>query len=270
MDEIGSFVPQAKVPLPLDLNEFRLDLFVYDNSYLVQLNGQRLIDRRPLFYKNGLTGFYSIGSVIFDSLKITAADNVNPGDLVYVSDFDQEPGGAGWVPFNGQWHVSEGQMAQQDPTLHDTGIGYESGTFENYVIQTSFQHHEGAGAGIFFNMPSPYQINGAHVVRYSDETDALIWGYYDAQGTFVRQGFADIAPPGDQSHLLRVFSGADSYDVFLDDQLVARDVPLQQSQGSIGLTTSRSAAGFSLVEVFSLFGTDEVGLRQLTPVAAGA
>ncbi|UCC54361.1 MAG: hypothetical protein JSV68_10415 [Anaerolineaceae bacterium] len=267
MDEIGSFVPQAQVPLPLDLNEFRLDLFVYDNSYLVQLNGQRLIDRRPLFYKNGLTGFYSIGSVIFDSLKITAADRVNPGDLVYVSDFDQEPGGAGWVPFNGEWHVSEGQMAQKDPALYDTGIGYESSTFENYVVQTNLEHHEGAGAGLFFNMPSPYQINGAHVVRYSDETDALIWGYYDAQGVLIRQGFAESIPPGDQPHLLQVFSGDNSYDVFLDNSLVARDVPLQKRQGHIGLTTSRSAAGFSLVEVFPLFSSNAVGEQQLTPVA---
>jgi len=268
MDEIGSFVPQAQVPLPLDLNEFRLDLFVYDNAYLVQLNGQRLIDRRPLFYKNGLTGFYTIGSAIFDSMKITAADSVNPGDLVYVSDFEQDPGGAGWVPFSGEWRISNGQMNQLDPNIYDSGIAYETSTFENYVVQAIFEHQQGAGAGLFFNMPSPYQINGAHMVRYSDETDALIWGYFDAQGTFMRQGFAESDPPGNQQpHLLQIFSGDNSYDVFLDDQLVARDVPLQQRQGNVGLTTSRSAAGFSLVEVFPLFGSSEVGLRQLTPVS---
>ena len=110
-------------------------------------------------------------------------------------------------------------MTQNDPNAYDTGIGYETGVYENYVVQARFEHHQGVGAGLFFNMPSPYQINGAHVVRYSDETDALIWGHYDAQGAFVRQGFADIAPPGDQLHQLQVFSGADSYDIFLDDLL---------------------------------------------------
>ncbi|UCG25790.1 MAG: hypothetical protein JSW55_07315, partial [Chloroflexota bacterium] len=266
MDEIGSFVPQAQVPLPIDLNEFRLDLFVYENAYLVQLNGQRLIDRRPLFYKNGLAGYYSMGSAIFDTLKITAADSVNPGDLVYVSDFDQEPGGAGWVPFSGEWRVSEGQMVQVDPNAYDTGIGYETSSFENYVVQVALEHLQGVGAGLFFNMPSPYQMNGAHVVRYSDETDALIWGYNDAQGTFMRQGFAETDPPGVQEpHLLQVYSGENSYDIYLDDRLFARDVPLQQLQGHVGLTTSRSAAGFSSVEVFPLFSSSAVGLRQLTP-----
>jgi hypothetical protein len=269
MDEIGSFVPQAQVPLPPDLNEFRLDLFVYDNAYLVQLNGQRVIDRRPLFYKNGLVGFYSIGSSIFDSVKITGADSVNPGDLVYVSDFDQDPGGVGWVPFSGEWHISEGQMNQVDPTVYDSGIAYEASVFENYVVQAQFEHKQGAGAGLLFNMPSPYQSNGAHIVRYSDETDALIWGYFDAQGTFMRQGFAESEPPGDQQpHLLQVYSGESSYDIFLDDRLLARDVPLHQRQGNVGLTTSRSAAGFSLVEVFPLFSSNAIGPNQLAPIPA--
>jgi hypothetical protein len=230
------------------------------------LNGQRLIDRRPLFYKNGLTGYYSMGSAIFDTLKITAADSVNPGDLVYVSDFDQEPGGAGWVPFSGEWRVSDGQMVQVDSNAYDTGIGYESSTFENYIVQVVLEHLQGVGAGLFFNMPSPYQMNGAHVVRYSDETDALIWGYVDAQGTFMRQGFAETDPPGIQEpHLLQVFSGENSYDIYLDDSLLARDVPLEQLQGHVGLTTSRSATGFSSVEVFPLFSSNAAGLRQLTP-----
>jgi hypothetical protein len=268
VDEIGSFVPQAQVPLPPDLNEFRLDLFVYENAYLVQLNGQRIIDRRPLFYKNGLVGFYSISSAIFDSMKISGADSVNPGDLVYVSDFDQDPGGVGWVPFSGEWHISDGQLNQLDPTVYDSGIAYEASIFENYVVQTHFEHKQGAGAGLLFNMPSPYQNNGAHVVRYSDETDALIWGYFDAQGAFMRQGFAESDPPGEQTpHLLQVFSGESSYDIFLDNRLVARDVPLLQRQGNVGLTTSLSAAGFSLVEVFPLFSSNAVGPNQLTPVA---
>ncbi len=271
VDEIGSFVPQAQVPLPLDLNEFRLDLFVYDNSYLVQLNGQRLIDKRPLFYKNGLVGFYSMGSAIFDTIKINPADSANPGDLVYVSDFDQEPGGAGWVPFNGEWRVSAGQMVQVDPNAYDTGIGYESSSFQNYVVQVILDHLQGVGAGMFFNMPSPYQMNGAHMVRYSDETDALIWGYIDAQGTFTRQGFVETNPPGiEEPHLLQVYSGENSYDIFLDDQLVARDVPLQQIQGHVGLTTSRSAAGFSSVEVFPLFSSSAADLSQLTPASTVA
>ncbi|MFZ5878769.1 MAG: hypothetical protein ACOY0R_05320 [Chloroflexota bacterium] len=263
VDETGSFTTQAQVPLTVNTTEFRVDLYVFSNTYLVQVNGQRLIENRPLYYKNGMVGFYALGPVIFDTYKLTAAENQNPGDMVYTSDFDQDPGGAGWVPISGSWQVVKGQMLQSDPAAVDAAIGYETSTFENYTLRATFNHLSGQGAGVLFNMPSPYQVNGAHIARYSDETDSLIWGYYDAQGAFNRQGFLLIPPADRDVHILQVFSGHNSYDVFLDDVLLARDVPLQSIQGAVGLTTSRCSAGFTLVEVFPLFGATQ----ELTPVA---
>ncbi|HNA55392.1 MAG TPA: hypothetical protein PLM13_13705 [Anaerolineales bacterium] len=264
MDETGAFVTQAQVPLSINTTEFRLDLYVYSNTYLVQVNGQRLIENRPLFYKNGMIGFYALGPVIFDTYKLTAAENQNPGDMIYTSDFDQDPGGAGWVPISGMWQIASKQMVQSDSAVNDAAIGYETSTFENYTLQTTFNHLSGQGAGVLFNMPSPYQINGAHLVRYSDETDSLVWGYYDAKGVFNRQGFADVSAAGKAAHTLQIFSGDNSYDIFLDDEMLARDVPLESIQGSVGLTTSRSSAGFTTVEVFPLFGTTASPVAALT------
>ncbi len=267
MDATGSFVTQVQVPLSINTTEFRIDLYVYSNTYLVQVNGQRLIDNRPLFYKNGLIGFYALGPAIFDTFKLTAADNPNPGNLVYTSDFDQNPGGAGWVPFAGAWKIADKQMVQTDPIIVNSGIGYESSSFQNFTLRVTFDHISGQGAGVLFNMPSPYDLNGAQLVRYSDETDSLIWGYFDAKGAFNRQGFTNIAPAGNAPHTLQIFSGDISYDVFLDDQLLIRDVPLQSKQGNIGLITSGASAGFSLVEVYPLFGVSGAPTGQLTPVA---
>ena len=176
MDETGAFVTQARVPLSMNTTEFRLDIYVYSNSYLVQVNGQRMIETRPLFYKNGMLGFYALGSSVFDNYKLTTADNQNPGDMVYTSDFDQEPGGAGWVPISGSWQIASKQMLQSDSTFTDAAIGYETSTFENYTLRATFNHLTGQGAGVFFNMPSPYCINGVHLVRYSEETDSIICG----------------------------------------------------------------------------------------------
>jgi hypothetical protein len=265
IDETGAFITQVQVPLSVNTNEFRLDLYVFSNTYLVQVNGQRLIENRPLFYKNGMLGFYALGPVIFDTYKLTAAQNQNPGDMVYTSDFDKDPGGAGWVPISGAWQIASKQMVQSDPSVADAAIGYEAGTFENYTIQTTFNHLTGQGAGLLFNMPSPYQINGAQVVRYSDETDSIIWGYFDKQGAFNRQGFVNISPAAKDAHMLQIFSGDNSYDVFLDTEMLARDIPLQSIQGSIGLTTSRSSAAFSTVEVFPLFGSTAVVNETLVP-----
>lgn len=254
MDDTGAFVTQARVPLSVNTTEFRLDMYVYSNSYLVQVNGQRMIENRPLFFHNGMIGFYALGSAVFDTYKLTTAENQNPGDMVYTSDFDKEPGGAGWVPISGSWQIASKQMLQSDPIFVDAAIGYETSTFENYTIRATFNHLEGHGAGVLFNMPSPYSINGAQLVRYSDETDAIIWGYYDSKGVFNRQGFVDASQPEKEAHTLQVFSGNDSYDIFLDSEMIVRDVPLVSIQGAVGLITSRSSAAFSYVEIFPLFG----------------
>lgn len=264
MDDTGAFVTQARVPLTLNTTEFRLDVYVYSNSYLVQVNGQRMIENRPLFYQNGMIGFYALGPAVFDTYKLTAAENQNPGDMVYTSDFDKEPGGAGWVPISGSWQIASQQMVQSDATFVDAAIGYESSTFENYTMRATFNHLDGQGAGVLFNMPSPYSINGAHLVRYSDETDSIIWGYYDSKGVFTRQGFVDASPAGKEVRTLQVFSGTDSYDVFLDEDMIARDVPLVSIQGAVGLITSRSSAAFSFVEVFPLFGATSDPVVALT------
>jgi len=156
-------------------------------------------------------------------------------------------------------------MTQNDPAAIDAGIGYETSTFQDFVLRAAFTATQGTGVGVLFNMPSPYQLNGAQLVRYSDETDAILWGYYDAAGVFNRQGFSNLDPPGVTPHTLKIFSGQTSYDIFLDEQLIARDVPLQTSRGSIGLITSRASAGYSLVEVFPLFGANQATSQILTP-----
>lgn len=260
MDEQGNFVKQVAVPFDVDTQNYRLDLYVLDKTYTVQLNGQTLIERRPLFYPSGLVGFYSLGPARFDTLKINTAKAEQPGELVYVSDFDRDPGGAGWVPFAGEWRLSQGDMVQVNPAAQDAGIGYQAGAFENYALQVSLRHLIGVGGGLLFNMASPYQLNDSHMVRYSDQTDSLFWGYFDASGTFTRQGFVDTPAPGSEQHQIRVYSGNDNYDIFLDDQLIARSVPLQRNSGHIGLTTSRSSVAYALVEAFPLFGDAPVAL----------
>lgn len=260
-DKDGKFIKQVSVPFGPDSGEYRLDLYVLGNTYTVQVNGQTLIDRRPLFYPNGLVGYHTLGPARFDTLKITTATIDAPAEQVYVSDFDQNPGGAGWVPFNGEWEITDGELVQANPAAQDAGIGFEGSAFEDYGLQVTFRHLTGAGGGLLFNMPSPYQLNGAHVVRYSDQADSVFWGFYDDQGLFTRQGFANVAPPGTETHQLRVFAGNASYDVYLDDQLLARTVPIQavegamdpgRSGGHIGLITSLSSIAYKAVEVFPL------------------
>lgn len=278
-DEQGAFVPQVAVPFALDTVQYRLDVYVLGNSFTVQLNGQTMIERRPLFYTGGLVGFVAEGPARFDALRITTAQTREPGEQVYVSDFEQTPGGAGWVPLSGAWEISEGELVQLNPAAQDAAIGYEGSAFENYVVQVSLRHLIGVGGGVLFNMASPYQLNGSYIVRFSEQTDSIFWGFFDATGLFTRQGYFDIAPAGADAHTLAVYVGVESYDVYLDEQLLARNIPYQGATpateegrigGHIGLITSRSSVAYSLVEVFPLFDNSQMKLPKPQQVQSSA
>ena len=277
-DEQGAFVPQVAVPFTLDTLQYRLDVYVLGNSFTIQLNGQTMIERRPLFYTGGLVGFVAEGPARFDALRITTAQTREPGEQVYVSDFEQTPGGAGWVPLSGEWQIDEGELVQINPAAQDAAIGYEGSAFENYVVQVSLRHLIGVGGGVLFNMASPYQLNGSYIVRFSEQTDSVFWGFFDAAGMFTRQGYFDIAPAGVDAHTLAVYVGVESYDVYLDEQLLARNIPYQGATpateegrvgGHIGLITSRSSVAYSLVEVFPLFDNSQMKLPKPQQLQSG-
>jgi len=278
-DENSEFVRQVTVPFDLDTVQYRLDVYVLGNSYTVQLNGQTMIERRPVFYPNGLVGFVTEGPARFDTLRITTAQTRDPGEQVYVSDFDQTPGGAGWVPLSGAWEVSDGELVQVNPAAQDAAIGYEGSAFENYVVQTSFRHLTGVGGGLLFNMASPYQLNASYIVRYSEQTDSVFWGFFDESGLFTRQGYFETPPAGTDPHTLAVYVGIDSYDIYLDEQLLARNIPYQgalpateegRSGGHIGLITSRSSVAYAMVEVFPLFDNSQLKMPQPQAVQPAA
>lgn len=303
VNEIDGFQVQASVPISRMLlaagSRMRLEVVVYEDTYDVRLNGQTLLEDRALVYHDGLVGMYAAGGpVSFDNVILTtadddayqvelvdvedglsAADHYEIGDLVYTSDFVGDSGGAGWTPFSGSWQVEDGLLVQSDTAGYDRGIGYEGSEFQTYALQVTLSHIEGSGAGVLFNMPTPYQTAGAHMVRYSDSGNGVFWGYYDeAAGApetrkFVGQGSAAVGSPGDAAHTFKIISGAETYSVYLDSQIIARDVPLLQNRGYIGLVTSRSAAAYHLVEIFDLL-TDvsaprdpRAGTGDVTPTA---
>lgn len=171
-----------------------------------------------------------------------------------------------WIPFSGDWQAEDGSLSQLNPNGYDLGIGYEDGVFQSFALEVSLAHLEGRGGGLLFNMPTPYQLNGAHMVRYSDRADAIFWGYYDDDLKFVGQGYARLnAPPGQTGHTFKIISADTTYDIYLDGQLMAGDVPLNRREGYIGLITSQSKVAYSRVEVSKVDGVAEEVALAPTP-----
>ena len=104
-----------------------------------------------------------------------------------------------------------------------------------------------------FNMPYTDRLNGAHMVRYSERRPGgIFWGYFDETGKFVGQGYANVDPPADARHTLRVVSAAETYSLYLDDFLLAADLPLRQNYGYVGFVTRQRHPRFHAVGGVSL------------------
>lgn len=269
--EDTGYKEQVRIPLAALEQPFRLDVLVGEEVYAVQVNGQTLIENRPLVYQDGLVGLAATGAASFDDLNLTEIEtsvfdvNLNEietrphqiaepvvGDLIYTSNFAGGTGSNGWVPFSGDWEIVDGYLAQRDPTGFDYGISYESDAFQSYILQVALTHQEGIGAGVLFNMPTPYQTNGAHMVRYAESGNGVFWGYYDALGNFTGQGHAVMPTSAGTTHTLKIVSGEAAFAIFVDNQQVAANVPLMLNSGYIGLITSRSAAAYGMVDVSGL------------------
>jgi hypothetical protein len=266
-DEAGGFQASARVAVPSAADTFKLDLLVHGTTYDVLIDDKPLLQNRPLTYFDGLVGLFAInGPTDFDDLSIEALDDsfslelstvepelatavdVDKGQSLYSSDFSAGTA-AGWVPFSGDWRVEEGRLTQFDASGYDFGIGYEGQTFQSYSLQTAFNHLTGTGAGLLFNMASPSQLKDAHVVRYSDRSDSVVYGYFDEKGVYNTQGYSSVSAPAADEHIFKVVSGESSYDLYVDNQIIASEIPLNRNNGHIGLLTSKSTAAFSQIDV---------------------
>jgi hypothetical protein len=277
VDEIDGFQELETVLVPSKSDSLRLDILVDESTYDVYINRQPLIENRPLTNFNGLVGLYAIGGpTSFDNLTVAAIDDTysvqlsaidslpetgdspDAGQMLYTSDFKGSTDFADWTPISGDWQVENGMLTQLDSNGFDHGIGYEGKSFQGYILQLSLQHLVGSGGGVLFNMPSPNQLNGAHMVRYSDRSEAIFWGYFDDTGAFQGQGYAASEAPGEEPHTFKIASGEASYDIYSDNELLASQIPLFRNNGHIGLITSRSTVAYGLVEAKALLSDSRV------------
>ena len=196
------------------------------------------------------------GTVVNDGNSNNAAaigvqDTVVSGAVAQTSPSNPSKDIDGWVPFSGRWELDSGLLNQIDGNGFDQGIGYDSNTYQSYTLEVTLRHLEGAGGGVLFNMAEPDQLAGASMVRYSDRSDAIFWGYFDETGEFEGQGYAKVSAPGSEEHVFKIESGSSTYAVYLDNQIIARDLPLVRNSGHIGLISSQSVVAFGPISTNS-------------------
>jgi hypothetical protein len=169
--------------------------------------------------------------------------------LPYEADFSATNGDTGWLPFGGQWGLANGALVQHITDQFDAGITAADVPGAEYTLRTSFRDLQGTGAGVLFGVPERDSKNGGQVVRFSETTSTLFWGYFDQQAIWHGQGSAATEPPGTTPHTLEVVVLRDTYAVQFDGQILGVGIPLVSRSGYVGLTTSGSVVAFDTFDV---------------------
>lgn len=267
---------QGVIPLGIAADKplnTKLTVKVSSDRYALTVDDKLLVSNVPLVYKGGLVGVNSLGGTAqFDDFSVVQVDApanavqatpnassataqptvvANNNDVIYSSQFTGNLADSGWKAFSGDWVFDAGKLVQQQLDGYDFSIVNDK-THQNYQVAVTFLHRQGNSAGMMFNLPQRESKNGGQLVRYTDDGKGIFWGYFDAQGVFTGQGYADTPPPAQDVHTLLIQSRPETYSINLDGKLIADNVPLNSRQGYIGLTTSQTVGEFDTVTVSNI------------------
>ena len=216
-------------------------------AYTVRVDGEPLINWLPLHYLGGGAGLVvTNGRASFDDVLLATQDAFAG---VYIVNERFEEAAEGWTFISGEWDVADGLLRQHQDVGSDLSAQFERPVTGNFLLSVELQ---GDGAGVLFNMPQAGSITGGHLVRFAGAGQVLMWGSFDEAGAYVGQG-EQALDAAEGLRLLEIFSVEGVYSIRLDDELVARDIPLQSAAGHVGLTATEGSAVFDNFQV-SVYG----------------
>jgi hypothetical protein len=257
---------------PDDANPHRLRVQVEGGKYALFVDDVQAAADVPLQYQGGAVGLISATSQIaFDDVSIgTDLKPLVPAQtvpletppealptpelttaLVMSDSFESSGGDSLWLPISGTWVASNGAYIQQQTNGFELSAVYQQAFTYPLTLTAEFQHQQGAGGGILFNLGNVNSTNGGYMVRYMGAGDEVAWGYFDQNGVFNGQGGTNVPLPEQGVHTLAVSTDGTAYNVALDGTTLVSGVPLVNplSSGYIGLTASQSAVAFNQVTV---------------------
>jgi len=281
----SDFIGQGSILLginPENVDRHRLRVQVNSESYDIYLDEMLLVDNITLNYKGGSVGLITATSqVTFDDVRIdenigqsiavteatqppvVATETVIQATIddipvlldtpLFADSFDGTGGESLWQPISGDWTFDNGSLIQQLSDGFDLSNIYQEVISYPITLKATFQHQQGSGAGVIFNLPQSGLKNGGHMVRYIDTGDVIAWGYFDENGVFNGQGDIQVEQPAQLTHTLAITADGQTYDIYLDDTLLSGNVPIVNpvSPSFIGLTASQSIVSFEKIEVFT-------------------
>ncbi|MCB0168969.1 MAG: hypothetical protein KDJ97_00330 [Anaerolineae bacterium] len=243
-DAGGEFTGQGFAPTPAPGNlPHLLEVASDSDSYAVWLDGQPIAENVPLLSTAGHVGLTSSQSrVAFPAVEIFSLSGTAPGPTAALDLL-------AFKTVTGEW-VREGDAIRQlnreaTDFVTGTGIAAEQYTLSVDIVLPIEPGLADAGGGVIFNMPSREDNRLATMVRLADGGKAVFWGQYDNAGQFSGLGDASLDLPAGQPATLKLTVRRDSFDVQVNGETIATNVPLLGNGGSIGLLSYRGPVTFS-------------------------
>lgn len=241
-DDADVFIGQGSTPVDLpQQSSHTLSVTLQEAGYTVRLDGAELVANVPLNTPRessyvGLSASQS--SVAFQKVQVlsqsnSAAATINAAEAT------------------GNWSVDGRIITQSNPDLTDfiagTGVAAERFTISVDILLPPDLPE--AGAGLIFHMEGRNDQRLGQMVRFGGGGAEIFWGYYDDSRTFVGQGSVPLTLGSDVAHTLRLVVRESTFDIRVDDTVVASALPIERGSGWIGLFSFGGPVTFTNVQL---------------------
>lgn len=248
------FVGQSFTPVDDPAMELQmLSVVVDDGAYTIYLNEQLVGEPAPIVSVGDYVGLTSSQSVVaFELVEVVAIDTQPVASEPVVT----QPAVTDSLELNtinGQWITENGVIQQLDQASTDfiagTGVLAETFTISVDILLPTASDVPDSGAGVVLHMSGREDRAGGSMVRFANGGTEIFWGAYDDAGVFQGFGSAPLQLESGVAHNLRVTVRTGVYDIYVNGDLLAQDVPMTTTQGWVALLSFRGPTEFSNVQL---------------------
>lgn len=236
-DESGAFVGQGSTAVtPPGQALHQLQVRVSEGRYAVTLDGVLLAENIPLISSQGHIGLTaSQSSVAFEDVQVLPLD-------YDVSGLSVRPEST--AATTGDWQLVDGVLTQVATEsaiyLRPTGLWAE-----RFQLTVDIALGETATyAEVAFHLAEASSLAGGYAVRLDRQERMASWGRYDEAGSFQVLGTAALTM-NEESQNLSLNVAESSFDLRLNQVVVAESVPLDRNMGWISLVTNGGPVSFT-------------------------
>ncbi|MCW1967887.1 MAG: hypothetical protein KIH69_007180 [Anaerolineae bacterium] len=231
-DDNAVFVPQgfANTSLPPGQSK-RLEVKSGTDTYSILFDGAMLAKDIPLKSKTGYLA-------VTNSVSVARFGNIEVNETTAAPQRFES--------INGQWVQNDKLIEQISPAETDfwvsTGIMAETYRINTKIVSKSPK----SGGGFIFHMQDKTQRKLAHMVRFADGGNQIFWGTYNDAGVFMGQGdlVLKTPPKSPNTRQLELNVGLNAYDIIVDGEVVAKQIPLIAKSGWIGMLSFSGTVSF--------------------------